>query len=256
MTIPGAQSAIRRYPTPPPTHVPSLRGPDPYSQAHYLVEDVRNMFIAHRNSQHPDVPMDLQAAAAGDFAESPAAKAIQPLVDAVKADADAAQREALGYLQTYATPPTADAQATAARYFDRVERQLGSLGGGRLLDAVTKIIESATPEQIPVLVEDLIPTLAAKGSPAEALTPVFSRALPEFAAKQAAATQRAKASALIQAEAQSTLRSITHNTNPPPLLDVAALANNTTPYDDVSPSLPGSPGYSGTEVAADSASGE
>ncbi len=229
--LPGTRSGRMAFPPPIPRGVPSPGGADAAEQADRLIRAVRDMYIQWRGAHSSDIPPETLAANSGAFADSEAIKAIGPAVDAVKQSSDAAAKQVAAILKGLTVEPTADAQATATRYFARVQRTLGNLTGGRLVAAAQQVIADATPEQIPVLVEDLIPLLASKDIPAERLTGSLSAKVPGLADAATEATRTAKQHSIIRANADSLTRAAQKDTDPRPLVDVA-LADNTAPYAD------------------------
>jgi hypothetical protein len=128
------------------------------------------------------------------FAETGAEKAADAAVEAVRAEhaaAEAAVTKARGALVKQGDTA---AELRNTRYWNRVQPMLNAERSGTLAALVDKLINEATPEQLGVLSEELVPYLTARREPGTALVEIALRhAAPDYgnAVARAEATQKA-----------------------------------------------------------------
>ena len=95
------------------------------------------------------------------------ALALQPALDAVKADAEDAQTKVDNLIKGQKVGNDVEARLAAQSFWHRKERVLDSIKDqSKLVAAVQDLIRSADDAQVPVLAEELRDYLASRGAPA------------------------------------------------------------------------------------------
>lgn len=128
------------------------------------------------------------------FGHTGAVQGADAAVEAVRAEHAAAEVAVTKARASLVKPGDTATELRNTRYWNRVQPMLNAERSGTLAALVDKLINEATPEQLGVLSEELIPYLTARREPGTALVETaLRRAAPEYgkAIARAEATQKA-----------------------------------------------------------------
>ncbi|CAN5348930.1 hypothetical protein BH09ACT8_BH09ACT8_30890 [soil metagenome] len=130
----------------------------------------------------------------GQFANSPAYKAVGEAVQKVTDAADAADANVDSVRAGLSTEGDAAAELRNTRYWNRTERSLDSVrDGSQLSTAAQALVKDATPDELGVLLQELPSYLQSKGVPSNWLEAATANVVPELAAAKADAALARKA---------------------------------------------------------------
>jgi hypothetical protein len=221
MSYPGTKSARRAYPPPVPVGFVDPGGTTPVEHALRVQQAVHDSYSNWRAAHSKDISPDVLAANKGAFRVSDAALALPPALDAVKADADAAEAKKDDLIKGTRVDTSSEAgQRAADRYWHRKERALDNIKDtSKLTGAVRDLIATTDDSEIPVLVEELPDYLASRSVPSGWLPAALSARIPGLADAQSQATLAARQHAFLAANHQNLQRAMERDTSPAPLLD-------------------------------------
>jgi hypothetical protein len=150
------------------------------------------------------------------FGESPEAKAMDAAVDRLDGLAAEAQQKLADALSAVNTGnDSAAQQARNSRVWDREKAGLEiAAKNGRLLDAVTKLMQSAAPADLPVLQEELGPFLEQRKIPSKFMDALVARRVPAIAGAQRQAVVATKAAQVMGANRDMVRKSIATTPSP------------------------------------------
>ena len=221
MTFPATQSARRSYPPPVPMGFTDPGGRSPVEHALRVQHAVHQQYTAWRAAHAKDIAPDVLKANAGAFQVSDAALALAPALDAVKADADAAEAKKDDLIDgTKVANDDVAGQIAAQRFWARTQRALDSIkDGSKLVAAAQKLVASADVDTVPVLAEELESYLATRNIPTGWLTNALAPKIPGLADAQADNIVKARQLGMLQANHDNLSRAMRADLNPQPLLD-------------------------------------
>ena len=166
MTFPTVRPSRPAYPPPIPSGLIDPGGKTPVERAMRTQQAVADQYTAWRAAHGPNIAPDVLKDNAGAFQVSDAALALQPALDAVRADAEAAQGKVNDLIKGQKVGNDVEARLAAQSFWHRKERVLDSVKDTpKLVAAVQNLIKSADDVQIPALAEELPDYLASRGAP-------------------------------------------------------------------------------------------
>jgi hypothetical protein len=135
VTFPTVRPARRAYPPPIPSGFIDPGGKTPVERALRTQQPVADQYTAWRAAHSPNIDPDVLKDNAGAFQVSDAALALQPALDAVKADANAAQSKVDDLIKSQKVSNDVEARLAAQSFWHRKERVLHWLPGIHALHA-------------------------------------------------------------------------------------------------------------------------
>ena len=219
MTFPTVRPARPAYPPPIPSGFIGPGGKTPVERALRTQQAVADQYTAWRAAHSPNIHPDVLKDNAGAFQVSDAALALQPALDAVKADANAAQAKVSDLVKGQKVDASdVAAQLAADRFWRRTERTLDSIKDGpKVVAAAQELIKSADDSQITTLAEEVGSYLASRGIPTNWLPTALASKVPGLDDAQAEATLKAKQLAVLAQNHAGLTRAIANDNPPPPL---------------------------------------
>ncbi|HTX93663.1 MAG TPA: hypothetical protein VME67_01755 [Mycobacterium sp.] len=179
---------------------------------------------------------------AGAFQVSDAALALQPALDAVKADADDAQTKVDDLIKGQKVGNDVEARLAAQSFWHRKERVLDSVPDkAKLVAAVQELIRSTPDDQIANLAEELPDYLASRGVPSDWLPNALASRVPGLDEAQAEATLKAKQHAVLAQNHAALTKAIANDNPPPPLYNPYSATITAEPYTNGEPYDPSGP---------------
>ena len=228
MTFPGTAPARRVHvPSVPTGTLPDPGGHDSVERAHRLQRQTADLYTRWRGLFPDGINPDELKDAAGQFAYSDAALSLQPALDAVKADSDAADSRVADAVKSV---KVADDQHEAARrIWDRAKDRLDKAKTlAQKISVAQELIAGATGLTLGTYQEELPFFLKTEGVPTEWLAAAFAAEIPEAADAVASANRLQKSHAVLQANHQKLTRAMRQDTDVPPLLDPSSISDQ--PY--------------------------
>jgi hypothetical protein len=189
----------RGYQPPPP--VPEWRAPEVYApalktegtvvqQAHKTILHARDEHRKHL-AQTEEIRSHLSAegykARLAEFQNTPAAKAVDRMFEAVTARRDEAVANVAQVKRSLSPAGDAATEMRATRLRDRVIRTLDTKDQAQLFDAANQLLAGASREELGVLLQELPAYLQSRGSTTDWLDSAVAAIVPEFAAARARA---------------------------------------------------------------------
>jgi hypothetical protein len=225
MAFPTVRPARPAYPPPVPSGFIDPGGKTPVEHALRTQQAVHKMYTDWRAAHPQGIDPNVLRDNAGAFSVSDAALALPPVLAAVQAEADAANKKADDLIkgQKVDTSDVA-AQLAADRYWRRAERTLDAIKDpAKVGKAVQDLIANADDAQIPVIAEEVEPYMLARNIPTGWLPAALSTRIPGLSDAQASATLAARQAAVLAQNHQNLTRAMERDTNPAPLLDPYAV---------------------------------
>jgi hypothetical protein len=219
VTFPTVRPARPAYPPPIPSGFIDPGGKTPVERALRTQQAVKDQYYNPWRAAHSkDVDPELLRDNAGAFAVSDPALALQPALDAVKADAEDAQTKVDNLIKGQKVRNDVEARLAAQSFWHRKERVLDSIKDqSKLVAAVQDLIRSADDAQVPVLAEELGDYLASRGVPAGWLNDAFASKVPGLRDAEAEAALKAKQLAVLAQNHAALTKAIANDNPPPPL---------------------------------------
>jgi hypothetical protein len=231
MSFPGTTSHRRAYPPPVPQGFIDPGGTTPVERALRVQQAVHQQYSDWRAAHSPDIDPGMLRDNAGAFAVSDPRLALQPALDAVKADADDAQTKVDDLIKGQKVGNNVEARLAAQSFWHRKERVLDSFKDTpKLVAAVQNLIKSVDDVQIPVLAEELPDYLASRGAPAGWLPSSLASRVPGLDDAQAEATLKAKQHAVLAQNHAALTKAIANDNPPPPLYNPYSATITAKPY--------------------------
>jgi hypothetical protein len=229
--LPGTRPSRPAYPPPIPGFNADVGGQTPVEHAYRTQQAVAQQYSDWRAAHSPNIAPEVRRDNAGAFSISDASLALKPALDAVKADADAAQGKVDDLVKGQKVGNDVEARPAAQAFWHRKERVLDSVSDkGKLVGAVQDLIRSAPDEQVANLAEELPDYLASRGVPSDWLAGALGQRVPGLDDAQAEATLKAKQHAVLAANHASLTKAIANDNPPPTLLDPYSAAITSKPY--------------------------
>ena len=237
MTFPTVRPARPAYPPPIPSGFIDPGGKTPVERALRTQQAVKDQYYNPWRAAHSkDVDPELLRDNAGAFAVSDPALALQPALDAVKADAEDAQTKVDNLIKGQKVGNDVEARLAAQSFWHRKERVLDSIKDqSKLVAAVQDLIRSADDAQVPVLAEELGDYLASRGVPAGWLNDALASKVPGLRDAQAEAALKAKQLAVLAQNHAALTKAIANDNPPPPLYSPYSAAITAEPYSNGEP---------------------
>jgi hypothetical protein len=221
MTFSTVRPSRPAYPPPVPSGFIDPGGITPVERALRTQAAVHKQYSDWRAAHSRDIDPDILKSNAGAFQVSDAALALPPVLDAVRADADAAKAKVDGLVSDQKVDASdVAAQLAADRFWRRTERTLDNIKDtSKAVAAAQGLIANADDAQIPVLAEELSSYLASRNVPTGWLTDAMLSRIPGLSDAQADATLKARQAAIVGQNHQNLVRAMEKDTDPAPLLD-------------------------------------
>jgi hypothetical protein len=219
MTFPTVRPAHRVHvPAPPSRQLPDTGGRDNVEHAYRRQKQVADAYTRYRNSIPKGVDPNELRDNAGIFGMTDGARSLQPALDAVQADADAATRRVADTIKSAKVPD--DQAIQAQRIWARAQKRLDAAKGPAQKASVAQdLISGADGLTLGTLQEELPDYLESERAPTGWLPAAFAARIPDAADAVADATKLAKAHAILQRNHQALTRAIAKDVDAPPLLD-------------------------------------
>jgi hypothetical protein len=206
-------------PTPPPASAPAT-GPTAMPElddADLAIATCANEFARHvSNLQTRGLTQAGVQEAIARFGNSPEATAMDQAVarlDGAAADAQKKLNDALGAVST--NDDSAAQQTRNSRVWDRAHAGLEiAAKNGRLVEAVTKLMQSAAPADLPVLKEELGPFLEQRKIPSKFLNAFMTQRVPAVSDAQRQADLAKTAAQIMTANRDLVRKSIATTPSP------------------------------------------
>jgi hypothetical protein len=238
MTFPTVRSARPAYPPPVPGFNADVGGRDSVEHTFRTQHAVHQQNTDWRAAHSPDIDPQILKDNAGAYQISDAALALAPALDAMKADADAAQAKADALVWGQKVDPTdVAAQLVAQAFWNRKKPVLDSSSPAKAADAARQMISNADPAEIPVLARELPDYFLSRNVPTDWLTSALASRVPGADEAQRQATLLAKHHAVLAQNDSNLRNAFAKDLNPPQLLDpysplvTADTYTNGEPYD-------------------------
>lgn len=229
--LPGTRPSRPAYPPPVPLGFTDPGGTTTVEHALRTQQEVAQQYSDWRAAHSPNIAPEILKDNAGAFQMSDAALALQPALDAAKADADAAQGRVDDLFRAQKVGNDLEARLAAQSFWHRKERVLDSVTDkAKLVAAVQELIRSAPDDQIANLAEELPDYLASRGVPSEWLSNALASRVPGLDEAQAEATLKAKQHAVLARNHASLTKAIANDNPPPPLYNPYSAAITAKPY--------------------------
>lgn len=231
MTFPTVRPSRPAYPPPIPSGFIDPGGKTPVEWALRTQQAVAQQYSDWRAAHSPNIAPDVLRDNAGAFAVSDAALALQPALDAAKADADVAQSRVDDLIKGQKVSNDVEARLAAQSFWHRKERVLDSVTDkAKLVAAVQELIRSAPDDQIANLAEELPDYLASRGVPSDWLPNALASRVPGLDDAQAEATLKAKQHAVLAQNHAALTKAIANDNPPPPLYNPYSATITAKPY--------------------------
>lgn len=238
MSFPGTYTRPA-YPPPVPVGFIDPGGTTPVEHAFRTQQEVHQAYSDWRAAHSKDISPDLLRDNAGAFSVSDAALALEPALDAVKADADAAQGRVDDLVKGQKVGSDVEARLAAQSFWHRKERVLDSVTDKtKLVAAVQELIRSAPDDQIPTLTEELPDYLASRGIPSDWLSTALASKVPGLDDAQSEATLKNRQHAVLAQNHAALSRAIANDNPPPPLYSPYSAAITSEAYTNGEPHSP------------------
>lgn len=242
MIFPTVRPARRAYPPPIPSGFIDPGGKTPVERTLRTQQAVADQYTAWRAAHSPNIDPDVLKHNAGAFQVSDAALALQPALDAVKADADDAQTKVDDLIKGQKVGNDVEARLAAQSFWHRKERVLDSVPDkAKLVAAVQELIRSTPDDQIANLAEELPDYLASRGVPSDWLPNALASRVPGLDEAQAEATLKAKQHAVLAQNHAALTKAIANDNPPPPLYNPYSATITAEPYTNGEPYDPSGP---------------
>jgi hypothetical protein len=228
MTFPTVRPARRVHvPAPPSGQLPDTGGRDNVENAYRRQQQVTDAYTRYRNSIPEGVDPDELRDNAGIFGTTDAVRSLQPALDAVQADADAATRRVADAIKSANVPD--DQAIQAQRIWARAQKRLEAAQGvTQTASVASDLINGADGLTLGTLQEELPDYLESEGVPTGWLPAAFAARIPDAADAVANATRLAKAHAVLLRNHQTLTRAIAKDVDAQPLLDPTVV--DSAPY--------------------------
>jgi len=225
---PGTAPARPQHGLPVPSGVPQVGGGDAVTHLHRLQRAVADGYAAYRRSVPNGVAADELRDNKGVYGYSDAALALQPALDAVRADADASTQKVHHLLKGVRVDADQASQRAAQRYWARAQRALDAAKGpGQAVATTQRLIADADPSEINVLADELGSWLADHNLPSGWLPDALAQKVPGLADAAADAALKQKQLALLSQNHAMLQRSIANDVDTQPLLDPSQVTSQT-----------------------------
>jgi hypothetical protein len=221
--LPGAKPARRgRVPTIPTGQLPDPGGASPADNCFLWQKQVAGVYDGHRASIPDGVDPDELRDAAGAFVASDANMQLHPALQLVKDDADQAAKSVNDLINSTKVGGDTASLLAAQAYWQRKEKLLDSIKDKpKLVAAAQNLVKSASPDELPVLVQELSDYLESRDAPTEGLKSAYAAAVPGVSEAYANATVKARQRDLLMHNHANLQRAFQRDTPVMPLLDPA-----------------------------------
>jgi len=224
MTFPGTRSAPRHMPPVPKGQLHDPGGRDSVERGFRCQQQVAQWGDSYRASIPDGVSPDELRDNADILAVSDPALQLQPALDAVQADVDAANQRVAELTKGAGVPEeqTGQGRAIWERTKDRIDKaktkaEKAAVARG-LIPGADGLTRAVYQQELPFLLET-------EGVPTDWLPAAFAASDPEAAEAVAKANRVQKHQAVLLANHQKIMRAFHQNTAVPPLLDPASISD-------------------------------
>ena len=229
MTSFGTKPAVPQHMPPVQNRALPVPAGPPDVAAYQYQQAVAQDYQAQRAAIPEGVAPDELRDNAGVYQFSDQALGLKPMLDAVKADAEAAQQRVAAAVNSIAVPD--DKSDQARRIWDRTRYRLVAAGDKKVAVA-QDLIKNAEGLTLATLKEDLPDFLNAVGAPTDWVDGAIAQRVPEAAAATSDAILKARQAAILAQNHAMLTRAIANDVAPQPLLSPANVT--ATPYLDYS----------------------
>ena len=218
--LPGTKSSRRAYPPPVPVGFTDPGGQTPVEKALRTQQAVADLYADWRAAHSPDIEPDVLKDNAGAFQVSDAALALPPVLDAVKADADAAEAKKDDLINRQSVGDDVASQIAAQRYWNRTQRTLDAMKDTpKVAAAARDLVANADAKAVPVIAEELKSYLDSRNVPTGWLPDALADKIPGLADAQADATLKARQRDVLAQNHATLTRAIEKDLAASPMLD-------------------------------------